>query len=172
MRYLMPMIVLALAVGCSKAAPEPAPTPAPVAPSGGGAAAPQPALAPAPSFAADAAAKQPAPPDATPTPPANAAVKADVGVGAKGHGYGVGPVATPISALYSVRESVPFKIQIPSAMSLYKAEKGVAPKTHEEFMKNIVEANMIKLPELPQGKRYVYHPDDEQLYVEDAPPAP
>ncbi len=45
-------------------------------------------------------------------------------------------------------------------MDLYRAEHGDYPKTHEEFMKNIIELNLVKLPELPEGWEYVYDPTD------------
>ena len=51
-------------------------------------------------------------------------------------------------------------------MALFKATEGRAPKTHEEFMERIIKAGTIKLPELPEGHRYRYDPQTEQLMVE------
>lgn len=47
-------------------------------------------------------------------------------------------------------------------MDLYRAGAGNGdyPKTHEEFMKHIIEENSVKLPELPEGWEYVYDPTD------------
>jgi hypothetical protein len=101
---------------------------------------------------------------AGPAAPADA-VKAEVGVGKRGRGYDTGPVATPVGALFSTKERLVFDIQIPQAMGLYKAEHGNAPKTHEEFMQQIVKANNLKLPELPEGSQYRYFPDKEELMV-------
>jgi hypothetical protein len=99
--------------------------------------------------------------------PAATREKAAVGVGEKGRGYGLGPVAVPIAALFSTKnERVPFDIQIPKTMQLYKAEKGHAPKTHDEFMNEIIKKGQISLPQLPPGHKYVYDPEQEQLMVE------
>lgn len=46
------------------------------------------------------------------------------------------------------------------AMDLYQAEHGNFPKDQDEFMKNIIEANSIKLPELPEGYEYVYDTEE------------
>jgi hypothetical protein len=91
--------------------------------------------------------------------------KAEAGVGDKGRGYGAGPIATPISTYFRVRERVAFDIQIPHSMNLYKASEGRAPKTHEEFMEKIIKANQIHLPTLPEGQHYQYDPKQEQLMV-------
>ena len=114
-----------------------------------------------------------APPDATAsssateTSRATAPIKAEVGVGAKGRDYGSGPVATPVAALFAAKERIAFDIQIPHALELYKAEHdGHGPKTHEEFMKTIIQTNHIQLPALPSGQHYRYDPTKEELMVE------
>ena len=38
--------------------------------------------------------------------------------------------------------------------------------SHEEFMEKIVQANNIRLPELPEGHRYLYDPTTNELMVE------
>jgi hypothetical protein len=55
-------------------------------------------------------------------------------------------------------------------MDLFKATEGRAPKDHAEFMQRIVKENNIKLPELPEGDRYMYDPKTEQLMVESPKP--
>ncbi len=114
------------------------------------------------------AATAPATPPAAPTPdpPEMVREEADVGVGKKGRGYGPGLVTTPIATYFAAREKITFQIQIPDAMRLYKATNDRAPKTQEEFMEQIIKANRIDLPELPEGHRYVYDPQAEQLMVE------
>jgi hypothetical protein len=109
-----------------------------------------------------------APPTAQPAAPPPQVVRqpAAVGVGERGRGYGDGPVATPVMAYFRSKERIAFEIQIPEAMKLYKAEHEHAPKTHAEFMKNIIDANHIALPTLPPRHRYVYDPKSEQLMVE------
>lgn len=92
---------------------------------------------------------------------------AAVGVGKKGHYDGEGPMRTPVSQYFRLQEKIAFDIEIPHALELYKATdpqfKG--PKSHEEFMEKIIQANRIALPELPEGERYEYDPQDEKLYV-------
>ena len=112
------------------------------------------------SESAGAAPKQP--------PPAQ---KADVGVGRATQRmarHGEGFVATPAKALFRAKEKIVFQIQIPHALNLYQAEKGRLPASHEEFMKEIIEANNIALPELPEGRVYRYRPDKGELWVENA----
>lgn len=77
----------------------------------------------------------------------------------------MGVVATPAASLFAVRERMVFDVQIPEALKLFKAMEGRAPKDHDEFME-ILKANHIVLPELPEGDRYRYDPKTEQLMVE------
>lgn len=46
------------------------------------------------------------------------------------------------------------------ALDLYRAEHGEFPKSHEEFMTRIIEANSIVLPELEEGYEYWYDPSE------------
>jgi hypothetical protein len=115
-------------------------------------------------------------PQSQASPPAAAAtqqpeterVKAEKGVGIKGRSLDQyeGVIVTPAKAYFSARERIVFEVQVPSALNLYKASEGQAPKSHDEFMEKIVQANQIKLPPLPQGHKYVYDPMTEQLMVE------
>lgn len=147
--------------GASQPAMSDAPQEAPPAP-----AVPPPALAPAtgPELAPPA--------QATPPEPAPAAdmerVKAEKGVGVKGRSLDQheGLLVTPAKAYFSVRERAVFEIQIPAALRPFKATNGSGPKSHEEFMAQIIEANQIQLPELPAGQKYVYDPKTEELMVE------
>lgn len=91
---------------------------------------------------------------------------AGVGAGEKGRGYGDGLVTPPVAAYFSVQERLVFDVQIPHAMQLYKAIQGHSPKTHDEFIREIITANQIRLPTLPAGHRYVYDPKSECLMVE------
>jgi hypothetical protein len=112
-------------------------------------------------------------PDATPKAPETDSpnaqrVKADVGVGAKGRGLDKfqGVLATPAKAYFTMREKAIFQVQIPHAMQMYQALHGNAPQSHDQFMKEIIQANQIQLPELPTGQRYVYDPQAKELMVE------
>jgi hypothetical protein len=91
--------------------------------------------------------------------------KADVGMGKKGH-YGKGFITTPLSTYWRSKEAIAFRIQVPKALSLYRATNGYFPKTQEEFVREILEPNQIKLPELPDDHRYVYDPETGELQVE------
>lgn len=161
------------------AADAPAVTPAPAAP-----ASTEPAPVAAEGPAVPAATTQPpaaepaAGPDLAPPalnqPPATEAsadmerVKAEQGVGLKGRSLDEheGVMVTPAKVYFNVREKVIFNIRIPDALNKYKALNGNAPKSHDEFMTQIIEANLIQLPELPAGQRYVYDPQQEELMVE------
>lgn len=104
---------------------------------------------------------------AAPPAPATEQVKAEVGVGKKGHGYGGGLITESVHQYFVIQERLPFEVEIPHAMDLYKASHDFkGPKTHEAFMKEIIQDNNIKLPELPEGHRYLYDPKTEVLMVE------
>jgi hypothetical protein len=120
-----------------------------------------PAAASSPPAAAPAAS-----PAAAPQTPAATEKKAAVGAGKKGRGYGQGVIATPAATLWAVRERLVFEVQIPQAMSLFKATEGRPPKDHNEYMEKIIKANNIRLPELPEGDLYRYDPKTEQLMVD------
>lgn len=112
-------------------------------------------------------------PPATETPPAPPPVAegrktAEVGDGRKGHykeQFGrMSIFDRTIGTMYRMQEKMDYQM-VTHAMNLYKAEHGNAPKTHDEFMKNIIDFNKIKLPELKEGCRYEYNPQKEVLEV-------
>ena len=90
--------------------------------------------------------------------------KAAVGMGRKGH-YSPGIITTPLATYWRSQEAAAFKIQVPHALNLYKATNGHFPKTQEEFVREILEPNGIKLPELPEGHFYVYDAEKGELQV-------
>ena len=98
-----------------------------------------------------------APPVAAPLrrrcPPILNRSRAQAGVGIKGRSLDAheGIVVTPVKQYFRAKESVVFTIQVPQALQLYKATdpQGQGPKTHEDYMREVIEANNIKLPELP-----------------------
>lgn len=119
----------------------------------------------------------PLPPDPTQPapdqPPAEVREKAVVGVGAKGQGYGGGIITEPISVYFRAPQMVAFKIQLPDAMNKYRGLNGHFPKSHEEFMEKIIKENMIELPVLRPGERYLYDPQkaaEMQTYDPADPP--
>jgi len=54
---------------------------------------------------------------------------------------------------------------IDHALNLFWATEGNYPKTHDEFMKKIVDFNKIQLPELDEGVEYIYDPEDHKLKI-------
>ncbi len=92
-------------------------------------------------------------------------VPARPGVQRQGRDYGEGIIATPIKAYWGTRARIAFDIQIADAMRLYRAMNGHAPRSHEEFMQEIIAANNIALPDLPAGHQYRYDPNAEELLV-------
>ena len=91
-------------------------------------------------------------------------VKAETGVGRRGRGYGGGMVTEPIRQYFRVQQRMQF-ILMDKAIRDYKTLNGRMPKTHDEFMKEIIKANAIRLPELPDGEEYIYDPEQEELMV-------
>ncbi len=96
---------------------------------------------------------------------------AKAGVGVKGNSLddikGNDPrllIAGPAKAYFNVRERIVFEIELPKSAQLFNALQGRDPKTHEEYMKEVV--GPIKLPMLPTGMVYKYHPDTNELWVE------
>jgi hypothetical protein len=79
-----------------------------------------------------------------------------------------GVVVTPVKTLFAAREKIVFDVQIPEMLKLFKATdpRGEGPQSHDQFMKEVIEANNIKLPQLPDKHRYLYDPKTEQLMVE------
>src|SRR5687768_6726067 len=112
------------------------------------------------------------PADPAPQPMTTELVPAEAGVGKKGRGYGGGIVSEPIRQKFILEQKIVLEFAVVQALQLYEAEKGYAPKSHEEFMKDIIEANQIHLPELPAGDEYVYDPMAKQLMVRRQVPAP
>lgn len=71
----------------------------------------------------------------------------------------------PLSAYLHVKQLAELEIKIPHALNLFQATHGRFPKSHEEFMKEIVEFNQIKLPELPAGAVYRFNTQEGKLWV-------
>ena len=85
-------------------------------------------------------------------------------MGKKGQGYGGDPITEPIRQRFRLEEKIILD-QIQHGMNNYKALNGRYPRTHEEFMKEIIEAAGISLPELPPDEKYVYDPKDAELKI-------
>lgn len=112
----------------------------------------------------------PAPQDAEAQAEPIQAQKAVAGVGKKGQSLqdnqGVAKmVSGPAAALLKFEQKAVLEIQIPQALQLFKATEGRFPKSHEEFMQKIVQANRIVLPELPEGAVYQFNTEKGELWV-------
>ncbi len=99
-----------------------------------------------------------------PTPPIT--VKAEAGVGKKGRGYGNDIITAPIRAKFMVEQTTIYKFTVIPLLNTFKALNGRFPKSHEEFMKEIIEKNEVELPELPEGDIYKYNPETHTLEVQ------
>jgi hypothetical protein len=98
--------------------------------------------------------------------------KAGVGVGVQGRSLEGGSeynpatfVSGPAAAYFRTKEKIVFEIQIPHTLNAFVALNGRHPKSHEEYMREII-GTQIKLPKLPEGKVYRYHPESQELWVE------
>ena len=73
-----------------------------------------------------------------------------------------------LGAVSNARFAVPHKMSInlyKQALEFYRATNGHYPKTHEVFMKEVIQANQIKLPRLEEGDEYLYDPTDHTLKI-------
>jgi hypothetical protein len=93
-------------------------------------------------------------------------VPAKTGVGAQGRYKESGLVITPIKAYFRTQQRTELEMKVPHAMNLYVAEHGHFPKTPEDFQRDIIQFNQVRLPRLPPGHRYVYDAKRGQLLVE------
>ena len=75
---------------------------------------------------------------------------------------GGGIITEPIKQLFLTQHRIEF-IKVEHAENLYKGEHGRMPKSHEEYMQEIIQANEIELPELQAGWDYYYDAQSETL---------
>jgi hypothetical protein len=107
-----------------------------------------------------------APPETTAAP----AQKATAGVGKKGQSLrdnkGVASIISmPAATFFNVEQKMVLDVQVPKALQLFQATEGRFPKSHEEFMQKIVQANQFSLPELPAGAVYHFDSEKGELWV-------
>lgn len=76
-----------------------------------------------------------------------------------------GQVASAIGGTRFYVEYENLRLNIVHALDLYWGEHGEYPKSHDEFMKKIVEFNNLTLPELDPGVEYIYDPADHTLKI-------
>lgn len=132
----------------------------------GDSSAPPAAAPPAPTY--DASSRPPQPVIAKPpAPPAQYQASEDhTAKGMKAAELGAGAVSTPAKVYLRIPDRLVFD-QVKHALNLYRASNGDFPKTQEEFDREIIAANNLKLPELPAGSSYVYRPQEGELMIEE-----
>ena len=112
---------------------------------------------------------QPAP--AQPAPVSPNLEKMAAGQGVQGQGYGGGIITEPIHQYFMARDQIKIG-QLQHQLDIWKAlHNNKPPKNKDEYMKEIVEACNVELPELPAGRRYVYDAKKGELLVESGGPA-
>ena len=125
---------------------------------------------------AEPSAVEPAEPDAAKEPaPEPERVLVDIGKNVTGKAdfakdgdkHIMAPILVPLGEYFTMRERVVFNIQVPEAVKLYKAEHdNKGPATHEDYMRDIIEANKIKLPALKNPTdEYQYDPESGELKI-------
>ena len=109
-------------------------------------------------------AKAPPPP---PQPVVMEQVKAEKGVGIKGRSLDgeSGIVVTPVKALFGAKEEIAF-IQFLSQYRIYNALNDDIPKDFDDLTAKVIDPYMIKLPLLPEGHKYVWDAETQELMVE------
>ena len=91
--------------------------------------------------------------------------KAKAGVGKKGRDY---KIYKSIGVYFRTKHKLTF-MNVEYAVKLYRAEHQRFPKSWDEFKEEILDKNMFKLPELPEGDKYVFDSEKGQLMVEHPP---
>jgi hypothetical protein len=121
-----------------------------------------------PAPAQNAVSRPPDPVIATPpAPPTQYKASEDhTAKGMKAAEIGKGVISTPTKIYLRIPDKLVFE-QVTHALNLYRASNGDFPKTQEEFMREIIAANNLKLPELPAGSSYVYRPAEGELMIEE-----
>lgn len=55
-------------------------------------------------------------------------------------------------------------LPVQQAIQFFWASEGRYPKSHEEFMEKVIKANQMTLPEIEEGYKYEYDPEDHIVY--------
>ena len=94
-------------------------------------------------------------------------VKAGVGVGKKGRSLDGerGLIVTPVKSYFAAKEKIAYEIQFLGQYRLYRATND-PPRDFEDLRVKVLEPYLIKLPELPEGHKYVWDRENEELQVE------
>lgn len=74
------------------------------------------------------------------------------------------PITGPLEILKKERVELPM-LAIEHALNLYNAAEGRFPQSHDEFMTQVIAANNIRLPVLPNGLQYQYDVVGHRLVI-------
>lgn len=110
-----------------------------------------------------AQAKAPAPP----RPVKMERVKAEKGVAKQGRSLDGerGIIVTPVKALFGAKEDIAFEMSFRHQYDIYRVT-GEVPKDFDDLTEKVLKPFLIKLPELPEGHKYVWDAEAEELMVE------
>lgn len=91
-----------------------------------------------------------------------------IGQSAKKHKTGIGAILTAPTKGFQAADGLIFAV-CRKQIREYPLVHGHKLKSHEEFMKEVVQASNIKLPKLPRGQMYEFDPKEQDLFVVNDP---
>lgn len=74
------------------------------------------------------------------------------------------PITGPLEILKPVQVQLP-SLLIDQALNIFNANEGRFPKSHDEFMTQVIAPNNIRLPVLPNGLQYQYDVAGHRLVI-------
>jgi len=74
------------------------------------------------------------------------------------------PILYGLQAYGPIMERIS-KLNIDYSVRLYEAQEGHYPRSHDEFMKEVIKRYGLKLPVLPAGWKYAYDVENHKLEV-------
>ena len=115
----------------------------------------------------------PPPPPGTEVPapePETELVKAEAGVGIKGRSLDEyeGIIVTPAKTFFTAKEKIFFEIEFPGNYRPWRVLEDRAPADYAELKERFLDPLGLtaKMPKLPEGHRYAWDAETEQLMVE------
>jgi len=97
-------------------------------------------------------------------------VKAGKGVGIKGRSLDEyeGIIVTPAKTFFTAKERIFYEIEFPANYRLWRVQEEQAPKDFDELKARFLDPLGLtaKMPKLPDGHRYIWNPETEELEVE------
>jgi hypothetical protein len=104
------------------------------------------------------------------TDPGTERVKAEKGVGIRGRSLDQyeGVIVTPVKSYFAARERIFFEIEFKGNYDRWRVLADKPPRDFEELRTQFLDPMGLtgKLPKLPQGHKYVWDGEKEELQVE------